>query len=449
MFGQRSIFLKRMLARIRKNSQLFWTLLVALCIVTGFMLVAQLFISIAQDAQNRIIDVRIESIQDSISEIALLKEESKDKIDIAIQDLVGRNQTILDLTFYTKQDDIFVASASSKLDRVGSTLQEIPSGAELALQDPKNSYTIETDQSNEHLYQTFRAFTQDGTIIGFIITTQRLSEADTIVTQNIQKGIVVSIIILILIMFLFFKQSRIIDYVTLSLNLKQIDELKDKFISMASDSFKTPLAAIRGYSEFITDASDIKEEYKEYSRRISVSSKHLTFLIEDMLMVLQIDEERIRFENAKILVPDFIKKIMPEILALIEQKNITCTFEQDGLEFAYIMADEIRLKQALIKIIDNAIKYTREGEVKIKLLNTNNQLEIRISDTGIGMDEKECVHLFEKFYRVRNKDTQDIKGTGLGLWIAKQFVEKMGGTISIESTKEKGTCVIMRFEGIV
>jgi signal transduction histidine kinase len=218
---------------------------------------------------------------------------------------------------------------------------------------------------------------------------------------------------------------------------------------MASDSFKTPLAAIRGYSEFITDAPDIKDEYKEYSRRISVSSKHLTFLIEDMLIVLQIEEERIRFENEKILVPDFIKKTTPEFLALIENKNITCTFEQEGLEFAYIMADEIRLKQALMKIVDNAIKYTKEGEVKIKLLNINHQLEIRISDTGIGMDEKECVHLFEKFYRVRNNETQDIKGTGLGLWIAKQFIEKMGGTISIESVKGEGTSVIVKFEGVV
>ncbi len=441
--------LARVIERIKKHPQLFWTLFVAIAITVGFIIVAQLFISIAQDAQERLVNVRIGSIQDSLSEFVVLEQESKDKIDSAIMNLMIQNPTIVDFTFYTKQKDVFEVFASSNKSKVGSTTQSIPLAGQLALNDTKNSYTIEVQNSSERLYQTFRSLKKDGEVVGLIETTQTLSQADLIIEQNIQKGILIFIIILVLIMFLFFRHSRIIDYTTLYSELKKVDQLKDDFISMASHELKTPLAAIRGYSEFITEAPEIADEYKEYSRRIDVSSKQLALLVEDMLDVSRLEQDRMAFESKKILVPDFIKKLMPDFTALIQQKPLTCILEQEGLKFAYIMADETKLRQVLINLVGNAIKYTKEGEVKIKLLNDKEKLEIQISDTGIGMGEEERKHLFEKFYRIRNSETQDIKGTGLGLWITKQLVEKMGGKLSIESIKGVGTHMIIRFDAMI
>jgi signal transduction histidine kinase len=422
---------------------------VAIIIAIGFIIVAQLFIAIAQDAQERLINVRIGSIQDSLSEFVLLEESSRSKIDSSVMNLMEANPTILNFTFYIKEGDQFKVFTSSDKSREGEYIKEIPFAAQLALNDTKNSYTLELQNPDERLYQTFRSLTRDDRVVGLIETTQTLSHADLMVEENIRKGLIVFTIILLFIMFLFFRHSKIIDYTTLYEELRKIDQLKDDFISMASHELKTPLTAIRGYSEYITEAKEIPEEYKEYSRRIDISSKQLAILVEDMLDVSRIQQGRMQFEMKKILMPDFVKNILPDFEALAKEKSLKISFEQEGLKFPFIVADEIRLRQVFVNIVGNAIKYTKEGEVKIKLSNDADILQIRISDTGLGMSEEEKKHLFEKFYRIRNEETKDIKGTGLGLWITKELIEKMNGTISIESIKGVGTHIIVRFPSVV
>ena len=435
--------------KIKKHPQLFWTIFVSIVITVGFVIVAQLFVSIAQDAQERLINVRIGSIQDSLSEFVDLSEESRAKIDSAIVNLMKTNPTILDFTFYIKTEEGLKIFTSSTKEKIGTVATDIGLPAQLALSDNKNSYTFEIQNSDERLYQTFRAIQKEGEVIGLIETTQTLSQADLIVEQNIQRGLVVFIFILLFVMFLFFRHSKIIDYTMLYKDLKEVDQLKDDFISMASHELKTPLTVIRGYSEYITEAQEIPDEYKEYARRIDVSSKQLAQLVEDMLDVSRLEQGRMSFDMKKILVPDFIKNILPNFETLARTKNLALVFEYDGLKYSYIQADENKLQQILTNVIGNAIKYTQQGEVKIKLSNIENKLEIRVSDTGIGMSEEERKNLFDKFYRIKNSDTKEIKGTGLGLWITKQLIEKMGGTIAVESIKGVGTHIVIVFGGEV
>lgn len=439
--------LKRTANRIKKYPQLFWTIFVAIAITIGFIVVVGLFISIAEDAQERLINVRIGSIQDSLSEFVILNEESRSKIDTTITNLMTQNPTIINFTFYIKEKDTFKIFTSSDKTKINTTVNEIPLAGHLALTDTQNSYTSELQNPEERLFKTFRALTNNGEVTGFIETTQTLSQADHMVEENICTGIVVFILILILIMFLFFRHSKIIDYTTLYEELKQIDKLKDDFISMASHELKTPLTAIRGYSEYITQSSEIPEEYKEYSRRIDISSKQLAHLIEDMLDVSRIEQNRIQLDMKKILVPIFVKNILPDFEVMAKEKSLQLSFEQEGLKYGYIMADETRLRQIFVNLIGNAIKYTKQGEVKIKLSNIDDMLEIRIIDTGIGMSAADCRHLFEKFYRIRTQETKEIKGTGLGLWITKSLIEKMDGTIFVESIENVGTHMIVRFKG--
>ena len=236
--------LSKAIQNIKKHPQLFWTIFVAFVITGGFIVVAQLFISIAQDAQERLVNVRIGSIQDSLSEFVVLKEESRDTIEGAILNLMTANPTILDFTFYIKEENKFKVFISSNEQREGEILNELPFAGHLATTDTKNSYTVEIQNPDERLYQTFRSLTQDGEVIGLIETTQTLSQADLIVEENIRKGLIVFIFILLLVMFLFFRHSKIIDYTVLYEDLKQINQLKDDFISMASHELKTPINCI-------------------------------------------------------------------------------------------------------------------------------------------------------------------------------------------------------------
>lgn len=441
--------ISKVLKNSKKHTQLFWTILLACTITIGFITGAQLFIAIAQDAQERLINVRIGSIQESLSEFVILNEESREKINTMISNLMISNNSILDLTFYIKEENKFKVFISSEKQREGKIVEELPLVGQLAIGDTKNSYTVELKNSDERRYQTFRSLTYNNDVVGLIETTQTLTKEDLVITENIRKGLVVFIFILLLIIFLFFKHAKIIDYTGLYEDLKQIDQIKDDFISMASHELKTPLTLIRGYSEYITEGKEVPEEYKEYSRRIDDSSKQLTLLVEDMLDVSRLQQGRMIFEMKKILVPEFIKNILYDFQSSAKEKNITVIIEQDGLKFPYIMADETKLRKVFINIVGNAFKYTKKGEVKIKLMNDRNKLEIRVSDSGIGMTEEERKHLFEKFYSVRNDKTKEIKKTGLGLWISKELIEKMNGELSVESIKDIGTHMIVRFEGIV
>lgn len=141
------------------------------------------------------------------------------------------------------------------------------------------------------------------------------------------------------------------------------------------------------------------------------------------------------------VVEETVKEL--KIQADAKQLAFSCNIDE-GVK-ALINADKDRFKQVLINLIGNSIKYTPSGSVEVKALNRDKNLVLIIKDTGIGMTAKEREHLFEKFYRVKNKKTEDIVGTGLGLWITKQIIELMKGTIMIDSMEGVGTQVTLEF----
>jgi signal transduction histidine kinase len=138
-----------------------------------------------------------------------------------------------------------------------------------------------------------------------------------------------------------------------------------------------------------------------------------------------------------------VEDTVKELKIQADAKGLALTCSLEGTDF--INADKDRLKQVLINIIGNSIKYTPSGSVEVKAINRDKKIAIFIKDTGIGMSAKEREGLFNKFYRVKNKKTTDISGTGLGLWITKQIVELMEGTISIDSMEGVGTQVTLEF----
>jgi len=246
-------------------------------------------------------------------------------------------------------------------------------------------------------------------------------------------------------MLLFLRHAKIIDYVSLYKKLKEVDSLKDDFISMASHELKSPLAAIRGYAEFLRDARELSDENKEYARRIGVSSKQLVSLVGDMLDVSRIEQDRMVFEYTRFALVPFLKEEFKNFEMQAKEKGLEFTFESENDGQINVYLDQNKLRQIFVNFISNAIKYTKKGNVTVTVREKNEKVEIRISDSGIGMTQEEVAQLFGKFYRVKSKETEDVQGTGLGLWITKQLVEKMKGKISVESIKGKGTDFVLTF----
>lgn len=438
--------LKAGISRLKQNPQLLWSIFVAFVIFVAFIFISERFIKIAQDAQDRLINVRVGSIHDTLAEYVY--DVDSVELNKMLENIKESNNTIIDFRVVSisesNKDEYIVASVNP--DEVGSKKTEKNQLVSFALIDPDNSYTTEFFEEDERKYITIRAFKNPlGEVVGYIETKQTLSEADNTINENIRKNILVFVIVLIFVMFLFLRHAKIIDYISLYKKLKEVDSLKDDFISMASHELKSPLAVIRGYAEFLRDARELSDQNKEYARRIDVSSKQLTDLVEDMLDVSRIEQERMKFEMVEFEIVSFLKEQFENFKMQAEEKGLELIFEVDG-ESQNISLDKNKLRQIYINLLSNSVKYTKEGSVTSKIIiNKDKEIEIRVSDTGIGMTQEEVANLFSKFFRVKNKDTEEVSGTGLGLWITKQLVEKMGGKISVESIKGKGTDFVVVF----
>jgi len=265
--------------------------------------------------------------------------------------------------------------------------------------------------------------------------------------RNVSIFILVGTVIIV-IMFLLVA-VRLWDYALLYKKIKEVDKMKDEFIAIASHELRTPVTGIRGFTSMIVDGTlgKVNDKVKKSALMIQRESERLAILVEDLLNVSRIEQNRVKMNLRPADAGHIINEVIENLSAQAEKKKLHLDFKNDTRILPMINVDVDRLKQILINLINNAIKYTEKGGIEIITKEKNNAsvLEIIIKDTGIGMSSKERERLFEKFYRIQNDKTKHVTGTGLGLWITKKFVELMGGEITIDSIEGVGTQISLLF----
>ena len=457
MFDFLNLNFKKGVKKVSSSAQLIYTIIVAVLIVGSFIFMAERFVGIANDAQERLINVRIGSLQDAFVSFAGDKIEDPIYLNNKINEIITNNETIKNFKVIVKGTSVdpitntnsivYNVIASNNKDEVGSIDKEAAFLFTLASGDPTHSVTIALTNSSERLFKTTRAITDNmGNVLGAVVTTQTLSLADLAIKNSITNSRILLFIVLALIMLLFFRLSKIIDYMDLYKKLKEVDQLKDDFVSMASHELRTPLSIIKGYADFMKDAPELSSETKDYVSKINFSTKELDTLVGDMLDVSKIQQGRLSFEFAKVNPNQLIEDVTTSLVLPAKEKGLGISFNKEGVkDTQFINVDNSRLKQVLVNIIGNAVKYTKTGEVIVRTYEEKGRLYIRCSDTGIGMSEEERAKLFEKFYRIRNEETKEIRGTGLGLWITAQIIKQMNGNLSVESIKGIGSHFIISF----
>jgi len=228
---------------------------------------------------------------------------------------------------------------------------------------------------------------------------------------------------------------------------KQISQMKNEFISHVSHELKTPLASITAYSEMLVDgeANDDLTRAEFYSV-IQSQAKRLNALIEDILNVSRIESGLVKVDKQPVSMTLLIKEQMQMIKNYAKEKNIE-VIGQTPIVFDQVYADKNMISQVIINLLSNAVKYTQSGG-KVSIQSEVDELErivrVSISDTGVGIEQEELPKVFDKFYRVK-KNEKYAKGTGLGLNLVKQIVEKMhGGKVFV--TSEVGVGSTFSFE---
>lgn len=225
--------------------------------------------------------------------------------------------------------------------------------------------------------------------------------------------------------------------------LTQVEELKTNFMRMMSHDLKTPLARIQGMADVIRkDGSHLSETQTLALNSISESSEELTEFIGSILSLSRIESKDLKLQVRSRDVNALLRDIQRQLQHLALRKNIEIVMELEPM-FS-IKVDEDLLKTVFTNLIENAIKYSPEGtKILISTEEINNQMVIQVADQGRGIPQEDLSLVFERFYRARNSRT-NTAGNGLGLYLAKYFVELHSGRIEVESEVDKGSTFTVR-----
>ena len=229
--------------------------------------------------------------------------------------------------------------------------------------------------------------------------------------------------------------------------LEKLDKAKSEFISIASHQLRTPLTAIKGYISMILEGTygKLNEKSIRPMENIYQSNERLIKLVNDLLNLSRLDAGKIKFEPTLTSLEDIIKDIIEDLRITVENKGLYIKMKEPKLPLPKMMVDQNNIRQSILNIIDNAAKYTKEGGITIELLKINDKVQIKISDTGEGMSKEEMEGLFQMFSRATAGTQLHTEGAGIGLYIAKKFVEMHKGRIYAES-KGKGKGSIFYIE---
>jgi len=227
----------------------------------------------------------------------------------------------------------------------------------------------------------------------------------------------------------------------------EIDELRTQekfrrdFLSNISHEFKTPLFAIQGYIEAIQDDEfEDLDMAKDFLTKASRNVDRLSYLIKDLDEISKLETGEMAINYTKFKINDLIKEVFESMEMKAKQHNIKLIFKQKYDEPIPVYADREKMVQVLINLIDNSLKYGKEGgSTSISLFELHDQVLVEVTDDGIGIEEKFLPRLFERFFRTDTSRSRQIGGSGLGLAIVKHIVEAHQQTINVRSTEGLGS----------
>lgn len=234
---------------------------------------------------------------------------------------------------------------------------------------------------------------------------------------------------------------------------KVANQSKSNFLSNMSHDIRTPMNAIIGYTTLISKEADDPQKVREYTRKITSAGDYLLGLINDVLDMSKIESGKTTLSISQFYIREMVSEVESIIRMQANENHQTFTVEVENVVHDSVMGDKLRVRQIVLNLLSNALKYTPDGGTitftvrGMKQEKANIQkLHIVVQDTGYGMDANYIKSIFDPFTRLNNTMTGKIQGTGLGLAITKNIVDLMGGTITVESTLNQGSTFTVELE---
>ncbi len=226
---------------------------------------------------------------------------------------------------------------------------------------------------------------------------------------------------------------------------RELDNMKSIFIASMSHELRTPLNSIIGFTGIILQgiSGKITEDQRKELTMVENSANHLLALINDVIDVSKIETGKVELFIEEINLADLMQEVNDSFKVVADEKNLKLSLKMP--ERLIIKGDERRIKQVIMNLVSNAVKFTDGGEIEIKVKKKDEIVEVSVTDTGIGIKKESMERLFKQFSRIYVKGRPVIEGTGLGLYLSKKIVDLLGGQIKAESEFGKGSMFTFTF----
>ncbi|MEK7462072.1 MAG: HAMP domain-containing sensor histidine kinase [Patescibacteria group bacterium] len=416
-------------------SLLFIFPLLFLYITNTFAETAKLNIETAEKRRVAVLHDSLQVLVGSYNENQALLREF-----LTLQQRETPDVTEIRITKKTAEGYLIVESYDDQKEGSYESVTDMYSTAQPGI---NSSLIFEFTNHDERTWQVVRAITV-GAESYYVLSEHTFKDIDSLMQARKQQSYLGLTAIFAFLIALAYWFGRQIDwhkrYDILAAKMKE----RDLFTTMIAHEFRTPLTAIRGYNSFLAESISISEQEKTFVTAISQSTDRLLALVNDFLEVAKIQSGKMDLIKSTVDVQPIIMAVCEALQPIAREKKLELSFHKLAVPIV-INTDTKRLYQILQNLISNALKYTKQGAIEVTLDVTPKTISIRIKDTGMGITADDQQKLFAPFARVGGVEKTSITGTGLGMWITKQLVAALDGTITVESIKDIGTHVVLGF----
>jgi len=368
-----------------------------------------------------------------------------DKLKQTVKNLKASNDELKDIVVAVpdSNNELKVA-ASTDASIQGKTVNDIL--FTLVKERKQAIAQVQTDSSKHRYWVVVSPIISGDKVAGLVSTKVSLNQADNLISNSLYKSLLLLGITLIVVVLLLLNHFRFVEYAMLFRKLKEVDQMKTDFLSVATHELRAPMTVIRGTIENIQDGlyGPVDDKIKHALQNMSDETQRLNNLVTDLLNVSRIEQGKIQYDIVPLDSRQIVSKVVSQFTERAIQKGLTLSYSPPE-QAMNIKADQGKLIEIMTNLVDNAIKYTAHGTVTVSQKLDGKNIRISVRDSGIGMSAADREKLFNRFYRIQTENTKNIGGTGLGLWIIKQYIEAMGGSISVDSLEGVGSEFIVEF----
>jgi signal transduction histidine kinase len=435
-----SVLLKGVLY-VRNHPQIFFVLILLIAFPLLFLYTGQQFLEVGRANQETLQLQRVGLMHDVFASLMAATKFEPQTLQTELTELAGLNPDIIGFRVLQNQNGAIIPISSLNEAAIGIPEENTDLYRNISIKLDE-SIIFEEFVNGERIWNAYRAVqTVDGGLY-FLHTEMSLRAIDDLFASREQSAYFSLIFVYCFIVALAFWHIRLTDYRYLYIAAQKASETKDLFTNMMAHELRAPLTAIRGYSSMLAEQLTDTEQQK-YAARVKESSERLIAIVNDLLDVARIQSGKLSVVHEDVDLVAVLKVVLDELRVSAREKSIVLL--QSGVYTeSIIQADKKRLHQAFTNLVSNSIKYTPKGTIEITVEEKVAYYEVRVKDTGMGISSDDQKKLFAPFFRVESDKVDKITGSGLGMWITKELIELMHGSIAIESIKGVGTHVVVK-----